>query len=249
MSAGCQSGYCASQHSCLPPAPACCTCPATPAGDFEGEILVRHLPSGTCLAACSYGGAQFERAVRRLCWVPQGGVGLLSPPTPLLLACGEDGGLQFWHVPLPGDVSGTGACTPSGAAGSSSGEEATPGTPPAACHLVVRMAAVHRRQDCITSLCVADGGQRLWTGDSSGHVALWDISCINASSAAEPLPGTALRLAHWRAATAAVVSLETLAAPGSAGGQHNLLLVGSQDAAISLWKQQVGAMATHSLNA
>ena len=239
MSAGCQSGYCASQHTCLPPAPACCTCP----GDFEGEILVWHLPSGTCLAACSYGGAQFERAVRRLCWVPKADV---APP--LLLACGEDGGLQFWRVPLPGDSSSEAdAC--SSAAGSSGREDATVADPPAACGLVARMAAVHRRQDCVTSLCVADGGQRLWTGDSAGHVALWDISCISAGSAAEPPLGAASRLAHWRAATAAVVSMETLAAPGSAGGQHNLLLVGSQDAAISLWTQQVGASATHSLNA
>lgn len=236
--------------------PSCLPLLLCPTGDFEGEVRVWHLPTGACLASFSYGGAQFERAVRKLCWLPGSSGSDITASWPLLVACGEDGGMQVWAVELPaGVVHGSNAgCvpgSPSAAAPAEQGEAAA--APPAVpCRLLARVAAAHRPQDCISAACVdqaADGGTRIWTGDSSGHVALWDISglaaaaaCTDSSSAA-PLdaapaaaaaPAVLRRLAHWRAAEAAIVSLDPLALG------KGLLLVGAQDASVTVWTQSGG---------
>lgn len=177
-------------------------------GDFDGEVRVWHLPSGTCVARCSYGGQEFERAVRCLCWVPTDGRnaassaledssgcngrgsphgqgGCCGAPHALLLVAGDDGGLQSWLVPLtpPSTTLSPASCPPgtSSAAGPDAGA-----TPANVCRLVASWQATHRRQDCISSLRLDTGpgsqpGQ-LWTGDSSGHVALWDLSAMLAAA-------------------------------------------------------------------
>ncbi|KAL4420053.1 hypothetical protein ABPG77_007492 [Micractinium sp. CCAP 211/92] len=184
-------------------------------GDFDGEVCVWHLPSGTCVARCSYGGQEFERAVRCLCWVPTGGSsaagsalgessgcnGRGSPhgqgncqgaPHALLLVAGDDGGLQSWLVPLPPSSTtlSPASCPPgtSSAAGPDAGA-----TPANAFRLVASWQATHRSQDCITSLRLDTGPSsrpgQLWTGDSSGHVALWDLSAVLAAcSCSEAAP-------------------------------------------------------------
>ncbi|PRW05751.1 WD repeat-containing on Y chromosome-like [Chlorella sorokiniana] len=222
-------------------------------GDFEGEVRVWHLLSGTCLAAFSYGGAQFERTVRKLCWLP-GGSG--ATHWPLLVACGEDGGMQVWAVELPASV--LDGSSPLAAAPG----EAADTLPAVPCRLLARVAAAHRPQDCISAACVgqaADGSLHIWAGDSSGHVALWDLSGLAAAAAcggsspaaqldappAATPAATAVprRLAHWRATEAAIASLDPLA-PGK-----GLLLVGAQDASVSVWTQAgglVGVFGKHS---
>ncbi|KAL4440619.1 hypothetical protein ABPG75_003620 [Micractinium tetrahymenae] len=252
-------------------------------GDFDGEVRIWHLTSGTCVASCSYGGQEFERAVRRLCWLPLDGSSAsgssagasedsdvdggpasegacCGSPHPLLLVAGDDGGLQFWQVPLPP------VCTPSSpacgtpdAAAASAADADDPAPPPAAGRLVASLAATHRSQDCITSLCLDSGpGSRpcqLWTGDSSGHVALWDLSGVLraamppvavAAAAAASASAAALpqRLLLWRAAGSSIVSLDMLQGAG-----RGLLLVGGQDAAIGIWTRQgglVGVFGRHS---
>ena len=217
-------------------------------------MRVWHLPTATCLAACSYGGQQFERAVRQLCWLPAAEAGC----SPLLLACGEDGGLQVWQVCLPPDL----AASPASAAEAApAGDGSRPGMAgssghgtgsQASCRLVARITAVHRPQDCVTALCAELERRRVWTGDSSGHVAAWDVSALCGAAAApdggaaagEPSPDALpRRLAHWRAADTQVVSLSWMAAG------HGLLLVGAQDAAIGIWTRQgglVGLFGQHS---
>lgn len=249
------------QHTCT--RSALLSLPPLLAGDFEGEVRVWHLPTGACLAAFSYGGAQFERAVRKLCWLPGGSGGSgASARWPLLVACGEDGGMQAWAVELPAGVvdgssggsSGAG-CLPSSllAAGHGEHSEAAASQAAVPCRLLVRVAAAHRPQDCITAACVghaAGGGMHIWTGDSSGHVALWDLSGLAAAAAHESgspaaqleaapadapvAPAVLRRLAHWRAAEAAIVSLDPLAP------SQGLLLVGAQDASVSVWTQAGG---------
>ena len=133
------------------------------------------------------------------------------------------------------------------------------------CRLVGSVAATHRSQDCLTALCLDRGrgggtvreeeaegeavGEeqscccRVWVGDSSGHVALLDLAAVCGSAAAGAVPASAaaapadtVRLAHWRACAAPVVSLQPVA---GAGPQGPVLLVGGQDAAIGLWTHAV----------
>lgn len=239
--------------------------PASPAGDFEGQVRVWHLPSGACLASFSCGGAQFERAVHKLCWLlaanaeggAWAGTGTGAAAAPLLVACSEDRGVQFWRVELPpasGSAAGEAAAGPQRGAADTEEQQA----PAAACTLVARISVAHRPQDCITAMCPGNAGgsaQQLWTGDSGGHVALWDVSNLtqaSTSAAASPAGSTAAlggglalpqRLLMWRAADAPVVSLDPLA-PG-----HGLLLVGGQDAHMGVWTQRgglVGRFGQHS---
>lgn len=227
-------------------------------GDFDGAVRLWHLPSAACLAAFACGGPQWERAVRKLCWLPATD----ARAAPMLVACCEDGSMQFWGVQLPAELGSGGtagaAAEPCGAdraagteAGAAAGEQ-PPQLPVAACTLVARIAAAHRRQDCITAVCAsssADGAPQLWTGDSSGHVALWDAAplCSAAPAASEAEPGSddarpaglgldrlPRRTLIWRAAEAAVVSLDALT-PG-----RGLLLVGAQDASVAVWTQGGG---------
>ena len=91
---------------------------------------------------------------------------------------------------------------------------------------------------------------RVWVGDSSGHVALLGLDlveaagvCAGAGAGAGTVPTTAaaqadaVRLAHWRACAAPVVSLQPVVAVAGAAGLSGpeLLLVGGQDATIGLW--------------
>ncbi len=179
-------------------------------------MCVWHLPSGTCVARCSYGGQEFERAVRCLCWVPTGGSsaagsalgessgcnGRGSPhrqgncqgaPHALLLVAGDGGGLQSWLVPLPPSSTtlSPASCPPGTSSAAGPGAGATPAKN--AFRLVASWQATHRSQDCITSLRLDTGpGSRpgqLWTGDSSGQVALWDLSAVLAAcSCSEAAP-------------------------------------------------------------
>ena len=203
-----------------------------------------HLPTGACLAAFSCGGAQFERAVRKLCWLPRTG-GCGAAPWPLLAACSEDGGVQVWEVQLPNGLLSGSSEAGSVPAGADAQPEAPGPQPQVGCRLLARFAAAHLPQDCISAVCLGeaagDGAAaslRLWTGDSSGHVALWDLSSLvavhvgaaaGAPPAAAPAPALPRRLAHWRAAEAPVVSLDCLV-PG-----RGLLLVGAQDASVGVW--------------
>lgn len=227
--------------------------PLLPAGDFEGEVRVWHLPSGTYLATFAYGGAQFERAVRKLCWLAASS-GDTTAHWPMLAAFGEDGGMQVWAVELPAGVldGSSAASPPSSPVASAEQGKAAPAPPPVPCRLLARIAVAHRPQDCVSAACVeqaADGSLRIWTGDSSGHVALWDLSGLaaaaavqsssstarlDAAPAAPAVPAVPRRLAHWRAAEAPIVSLDPLA-PGK-----GLLLVGAQDASVSVWTQAGG---------
>lgn len=172
-----------------------------------------HLSSGTCVAACFYGGQEFERAVRRLCWLPldcgkdagsygspdtcSSGEGEGIPcsksarcgaPNALLLVAGDDGGMQLWQVPLPllSEPSSPACGSPAAASAAAPGNGAHS---PAVCRLVASFAATHRRQDCVTSLCVDIGPSsrpgQLWLGDSSGHVALWDLSAVLAAASCQ----------------------------------------------------------------
>jgi hypothetical protein len=219
-------------------------------------VRIWHLPSLSCLASFSCGGPrQHDCAVRRLCWLPpaeaDSGSGHL-----LLLTSGDDGCLQVWQVCLPTDMLGEPApssspgraaqCCTAGIGLSSSSQRAAGG-----CRLLARFVAAARSQDCITALHLQHGSAVVWVADSSGHVVAWDMSSLQlassdpattvanaaegASSAPPALPPAALplRVAAWRAAEAAVVSLQT-----AEGGDQPLLLVGSQDAAISVWTQQ-----------
>ena len=225
-----------------------------------------HLPNAACLAAFVCGGPQWERAVRKLCWLPAAGSASTGEDSgdsrdagvaPLLVACCEDGSMQFWRVQLPTTLSGQPAeaepaAEPAGADSTAGAEDVAAGSddqpaPAAACTLVARLAATHRRQDCITAVCAAtsaDGALQLWTGDSSGHVALWDVSPLLPSAPAAPTSSDAAKPAGlgtmprrqllWRAAGAAVVSLDALAP------RRGLLLVGAQDASVAVWTQGGG---------
>ncbi|KAL4852837.1 WD repeat-containing protein 64 [Chlorella vulgaris] len=227
-------------------------------GDFEGAVRVWHLPSGTCLACCSYGGAQFERAVRQLCWLPCA-AGTAGPA--LLIAAGEEGGLHFWEVHLPAAVElPCRAATPEpfkgAASGSATAAAAGDWAGLATCRLVACVEGAHRPQDCVTALCIDASTQQLWVGDSEGHVAAWDLTPLRSAAgsgvvagqkedsdtAAAALPTQGVL---WRASDSPIVSLDVMAAPSAAAAagaqeEKGLLLVGAQDAAISIWTQQGG---------
>jgi hypothetical protein len=225
---------------------------------------VWHLPSGTCLACCSYGGAQFERAVRQLCWLPRA-AGTAGPA--LLIAAGEEGGLHFWEVQLPAALELPGrAATPEpcigAASGSATAAAASDWAGLATCRLAACVGGAHRPQDCVTALCVDARTQQLWVGDSEGHVAAWDLTPLRSTAGSGVVAGqeedsdtaaAALptRGVLWRASDSPIVSLDVMAAPSAAAAagtqeEKGLLLVGAQDAAISIWTQQVGRLGGYS---
>lgn len=96
-----------------------------PAGDFEGGIKLWDLEAGACIASWEYGGAQWERAVGKLAFLPgpapeaasgsADGSGALGgarscggsresdgvhckEASSMLLACGQDGMMKLWEV-------------------------------------------------------------------------------------------------------------------------------------------------------
>lgn len=248
-----------------------------------------HLPTAACLATLALGGPPAERAVRQLGWLPPRAG---SREQAVLVAVSGGGDLVFWHVALPrqGHLGiGVGSSSAEAGGAEPSGQAGDGALSGASCQLAARMRAAHLPRGCVTALCVDPPRRRLWTGDSSGHVAAWDVAGLMAggglgSSSGQPLavggatalgstadaeqlelspgsprevkgavessaglagqqspsapPSSTLprRLAHWRAAKSAVVSLAVL--PAAACGGPPLLLVGAQEAAVGVWTQQ-----------
>lgn len=221
------------------------------AGDFEGGIKVWDLQAGCCITSLSYGGAQWERAVGKLAFLPAAsdssgcsdgeGPAPDSSGTTLLLACGQDGRIKVWRLQLTAAEQAASSTDPQQAgqgeaAASSDERRATagslrarprtaalsapgsrgsgrPGTtacstagssprpPPLSCEAApaVELPAALRAGDCVTAIAVDAAGGGLLTGDSSGHVRVWDVCSLNLSSA------TAARASLRQASAAAEI--------------------------------------------
>eukprot|EP00887_Chlorella_sp_A99_P002238 scaffold10.g2238.t1 len=201
---------------------ACLGADVVATGDFEGEVRVWHLPSSACLARLSHGGAQFERAIRKLCWLPGT---CSSAGLPLLLGCGEVQGIHVWEVDVGAAAGGQAATSDGGSAS----------------RLLCTLPGAHLQHDCITAVTTCldgEGRQLVLLGDSGGHVRVLDASAVEAGSGPAAAAASFRQVAHWRAGLQGIASLDAMPGLAAPGGQA-LLLVGSRaDARVSVWTAQ-----------
>ena len=155
---------------------------------------------------------------------------------PLLLGCGQDGLIKVWQLQLQLEEAVASAALPR-----PSTTPCQPATPAAAhapgceARLVCELRATQRGQDCVTAVAVDAECSRLITGDSSGHVRVWDVGCIDVAAGPQAAAASFKVLAMWRAREAAIVSAQHIP-------QRNLLLLASHDSSVSVWTLQVGIL-------
>ena len=179
------------------------------------------------MAALQYGGQQFERAVRRLAWLP-GSAGTAGHP--LLLACGGDGGVKAWEVDVTVAEAVAAAAATSKEQGSTAEGEEGP-TVVASTRLVCQLRGAHRHQDYVSALAVSPDAGLLVLGDSGGHVRVLDVSADHPCGSPKEAAATFRPLAHWQTGQQGIASLDCM--PGL--GDQLLLLVGSQDGTVAVW--------------
>jgi WD40 repeat protein len=179
-------------------------------GDYSGKVLLWNIFSGFKRAALQiHSSNAYNAACERLCFLA-GRADVEEGP--VLVSGGSDGNLRVWLTNRPG------INIPD-----------SPGSRPVA---VIRAAA---ENEDITALKTDPTNSYLFTGDSAGHVHVFDISQINLATDFTAA-SSFIELGAWRPHTQAITTVEYLPS-------RKLLMIASVDTDVTLWTlegKQVG---------